>query len=148
MNDIEIEGLYKASSYACTPDMTTLDIRKFCELIARTAKEKPVPSFVTTSMKPGSKVSKGGVGAKGESTSAFEHWEMEKKYKRNLEALKQEIEERNREIQNAKTEARDANIRSRKLETEKESLEMRLVNNKSKTAKDMRIDSMKTGEID
>jgi hypothetical protein len=32
------------------------------------------------------------------SNGAFESWEVEKKYKKNLDALKQEIEDRNREI--------------------------------------------------
>lgn len=98
------------------PSQVKLDVRRFCELIARVAKEKPVPSFVSSSVKPGSKVSKGGAGTQGAGTSAFEHWEMEKKYKRNLEALKQEIEERNKEIKNARTEALNANNRAKLLE--------------------------------
>jgi hypothetical protein len=121
MNDTEIEGLYKASDFALEPEMhnpsqVKLDVRKFCELIARVSKEKPVPSFVSNSVKPGNKVSRGGTGTQGANTSAFEHWEMEKKYKRNLEALKQEIEERNREIKNARTEALNANNRTKLLE--------------------------------
>ncbi len=43
---------------------------------------------------------------------AFEQWEVEKKYKKNLDALKQEIEERNREIQLARKEVKDTNERA------------------------------------
>jgi hypothetical protein len=46
------------------------------------------------------------------STGAFEQWEVEKKYKKNLDALKQEIEERNREIQMARKEVKDTNERA------------------------------------
>jgi polyribonucleotide nucleotidyltransferase len=46
-----------------------------------------------------SKVGSQGTKPQGEkSTGAFEQWEVEKKYKKTLDALKQEIEERNREI--------------------------------------------------
>ena len=48
-------------------------------------------------------------GAAGETGSQFENWEIEKKYKRNLEALKTEIEERNNEILLAKKEVQNVN---------------------------------------
>lgn len=52
---------------------------------------------------------------------------MEKKYKKNLEALKQEIEDRNREIQIARKEAKDSNERVQKIEAEYRKLEGRIV---------------------
>ena len=54
-------------------------------------------------------------------------FEAEKKYKKNLEALKQEIEDRNREIQIARKEAKDSNERVQKIEAEYRKLEGRLV---------------------
>ena len=69
---------------------------------------------MSAAAKPGSKVgSRIGMGVgrataagggDGEMGSQFENWEIEKKYKRNLEALKQEIEERNQEILLSKKE--------------------------------------------
>jgi predicted nucleic acid-binding Zn-ribbon protein len=66
------------------------------------------------------------------SNGAFDQWEVEKKYKKNLDALKQEIEERNREIQMARKEVKDSNERAHKIENEKRLLEARLVDKSSK----------------
>ena len=44
-------------------------------------------------------------------TKSFENWEVEKKYKKNLEALKHEIEERNIEIKSANQKEQAANAR-------------------------------------
>jgi predicted nucleic acid-binding Zn-ribbon protein len=57
---------------------------------------------------------------------------VDKKYKKNLDALKQEIEERNREIQMARKEVKDSNERAQKIENEKRLLEARLVDKSSK----------------
>jgi len=68
----------------------------------------------------GAGVRQGTAGAAGETGSQFENWEIEKKYKRNLEALKTEIEERNNEILLAKKEVMNVNSRVLKLESEKQ----------------------------
>ena len=70
-------------------------------------------------------------------TGAFENWEVEKKYKKNLEALKQEIEERNSEIMIAKKQVQDMNNRVVKLEAEKRNLETRLVDRNAKPPREM-----------
>jgi len=114
MNDGEIEGLFRVSGPALSPDGMQLDIKKFVTIVSQAAKEKALPSFVTASEKPGLKVSRGGATG-GASSSAYDHWEMEKKYKRNLEALKTEIEERNKEIQIARNKCDDAEKRVRRL---------------------------------
>ena len=80
----------------------------------------------------GSGLAAGGAGAGG-----FENWEVEKKYKKNLEALKQEIEERNNEIMIAKKEVADVNKRVVKLEAEKRNLETRLVERNAKPPREM-----------
>lgn len=102
---------------------------------------------MTASEKPGFKVSRGQSGTKGASSSAYEHWEMEKKYKRNLEALKTEIEERNKEIQIARNKCENAEKRVRRLQAEKDKLEEDFVNTRAKTAKEMRSESMTMGEL-
>ena len=107
-----------------------------------------MPSFVTASEKPGLKVSRGGgMGSAGEKSSAYDHWEMEKKYKRNLEALKTVIEERNKEIQIARNKCDDAEKRVRRLQLEKDKLEEQFVNTRAKTAKEMKKDSIDLGEL-
>lgn len=79
---------------------------------------------------------------------AFENWEMEKKYKKNLEALKQEIEERNNEIMIAKKEVKDVNNRVVKLEAEKKNLETRLVDRNAKPPREMHQESQSQGQSD
>jgi predicted nucleic acid-binding Zn-ribbon protein len=54
-------------------------------------------------------------------------FEAEKKYKKNLEALKNEIEERNREIQSLKGDLKDSHDKYYRLENERKQLETRLV---------------------
>ena len=88
----------------------------FVKMVTDAQKSKPLPAYLNAAAKPGSKVgSRIGMGsamagAAGEGGgSQFENWELEKKYKRNLEALKQEIEERNNEILLAKKEVQNVN---------------------------------------
>jgi len=102
---------------------------------------------------PGSKVGSrigGGVksGMGGEGGSQFENWEVEKKYKRNLEALKGEIEERNNEILLAKKEVANFNTRVLKLEGEKQDLEIKLVDKHAKPPREMKADSDHYGNIE
>ena len=63
-------------------------------------------------------------------------FEAEKKYKKNLEALKQEIEEKNREIQGLRKDIKDSNDRQSRLEDDKRKLETRLVDKHSKPPKE------------
>ena len=81
-------------------------------------------------------------------TGAFENWEVEKKYKKNLEALKQEIEERNNEILIARKEVQDVNNRVVKLEAEKRNLETRLVDRHAKPPREMHNESENQGQVD
>ena len=63
-------------------------------------------------------------------------FEAEKKYKKNLEALKSEIEEKNRDISSLEKEIKDCNDRYNRLEHEKKALEARLVDKHSKPPKE------------
>jgi hypothetical protein len=85
MSDAEIDSLYEFTQKNCQ-----IDIKDFVAAINAASKQKPVPQSLTIQSKPGSKVPQRGASAGGSSTtnSAFENWEVEKKYKKNLEALK------------------------------------------------------------
>lgn len=97
--DAEIDKLYKSGYKACSHSTcgkdTLMDIKAFCDLVREKAREKPPQSFLKIGQQPGSKTSSGTAGAK---TSTFETWELEKKYKRNLDALKDTLAEKNAEI--------------------------------------------------
>jgi predicted nucleic acid-binding Zn-ribbon protein len=70
-----------------------------------------------------------GLGAGG---GAMEMYEAEKKYKRNLEVLKTEIQDKNREIEGLKKDVKDSNDRHTRLVEDNRKLEQRLINNNSK----------------
>ena len=118
MTDAEIKDLYESnltkSRVADGPGH--LDITKFVQRITEAQRSKPLPAYLNASTQPGGKVgSRIGQGVRsaqeggaGQTGSQFENWEIEKKYKRNLEALKTEIEERNKEILLAKKDIKDA----------------------------------------
>lgn len=93
-------------------------------------------------------VARGGAAANGETGNQFENWEIEKKYKRNLEALKQEIEERNNEILLAKKEVANVNARVLRLEQDKQTLEQRFIDKNAKPPREMQADSQHFGNID
>ena len=63
--------------------------------------------------------------------------EIEKKYKRNLEALKHEIEERNNELLLSKKEVANINARVLRLEEDKQKLENRLIDKNAKPPREM-----------
>lgn len=115
-----------------------------------------MPSYLNAAAKPGAKVgSRIGQGVRqaqgageGDHGSQFENWEIEKKYKRNLEALKQEIEERNKEILLSKKEVANVNARVLKLEDDKQKLENRLIDKNAKPPREMQSDSQHFGNID
>lgn len=115
-----------------------------------------MPAYMSAAAKPGAKVGSrigGGVrsatgGEVGEVGSQFENWEIEKKYKRNLEALKHEIEERNNEILLAKKETQNVNARVLRLEAEKQELENKLIDKNAKPPRQMQADSEHFGNID
>lgn len=90
----------------------------------------------------------GGAAGNGETGNQFENWEIEKKYKRNLEALKQEIEERNNEILLAKKEVANVNARVLRLEQDKQVLEQRFIDKNAKPPREMQADSEHFGNID
>lgn len=135
MADAEIDVLFANSE-----SEGMLDIKEFLSQVQFASKVKPLPSQNQVVGKPNSKV-QSKVGQQGTKPSisetqgaggAFESWEVDKKYKKNLDALKQEIEERNREIQMARKEVKDSNERAQKIENEKRLLEARLVDKSSK----------------
>lgn len=106
-------------------------------------------------VKPGKKVGsrigmgvQNAEGAAGQTSSQFENWEIEKKYKRNFEALKSEIEERNNEVLLAKKEVASVNTRVLKLQEEKQGLENRLIEKNAKPPIQMQKDSERLGNID
>ena len=72
-----------------------------------------------------------GTGASG-APGAFENWEVEKKYKKKLEALKQQIEEGKSEVRAAEKQTRQWQETANRFEREKNDLESRLVNANSK----------------
>ena len=84
----------------------------------------------------------------GGKANQFENWELEKKYKKNLEALKHEIEERNNEIMIARKEVQDYNNRVMRLEKEKRDLETRLIDKKARPPREMKEESQNQGFID
>lgn len=108
-------------------------------------KAKPLPSFMLSTQTTASKSRGGGLGSGG---SEFENWELEKKYKKNLEALKKEIEEKNKEIKLFKNEVTDCNSRAQKLENEKKHLESRLVEKNAKPPSEVARESINMGALD
>ena len=79
-----------------------MDIKEFVNKVSIASKTKAPVVINKNAVKPDSKVQSkiGQTGTKTNETNsvAFDSWEIEKKYKKNLEALKLEIEDRNREI--------------------------------------------------
>ena len=65
----------------------------------------------------------------------MELYEAEKKYKRNLEVLKTEIQDKNREIDCLKKDVKDSNDKYSRVEEEKRKLEQRLINTQTKPPK-------------
>ena len=133
-----------------------VEIATFVKHVTEAQKAKPLPAYMNSSVKPGRKVgSRIGMGsahadggAAAQTGSQFENWEIEKKYKRNLEALKHEIEERNNEILLAKKEVTNVNSRVLRLEAEKLDLENRLIEKNAKPPRQMQADAEHIGNID
>lgn len=73
-------------------------------------------------------------------------YEAEKKYKKNLEALKSEIEERNKEIEGLKKEVKDGHDRFHHLDSERKRLEDKLVAIPSKPPRETRREAKAYGE--
>jgi len=68
----------------------------------------------------------------GKQAGAFENWEVEKKYKVKLEALKQQIEEGKSEVRAAEKQTKHWQETANKVEREKNDLMARLVDVNSK----------------
>ena len=83
---------------------TTINVKQFVKQVAEAGKTQPLPNYITQGPR-GSNTA--GKGSKGNPMAAFD---AEKKYKKNLEALKNEIEEKNRESQGLRTEVKSATI--------------------------------------
>jgi len=132
--DLEIDKLFKSGYKACSNNTggqgTIMDIKTFCDLVAQKAREPPPKSFLKIGQQPGSKTSGGKAGSK---TSTFETWELEKKYKKNLDALKDTIVEKSQAIMTAQNKENDANKRVLKLEVELQRFEERLIGQNAKT---------------
>ena len=158
LTDPEIKELYE-TGLELSPNGGSgmLDITRFCQKVSEVQRSKPLPAYMNAAAKPGSKVgSRIGAGVRsamgggdgGEMGSQFENWEIEKKYKRNLEALKQEIEERNNEILLSKKEVANINARVLKLEGEKQELENKLIDKNAKPPREMKSDADRQGDLD
>jgi hypothetical protein len=92
LTDEEIDMLFASAEL---PDQKGyLDIKQFVNRITQAQKSKPLPTFLAQPPKLGAATSK--VQSKGQ-TGTFENWETEKKYKKKLEALQQQIEESKKE---------------------------------------------------
>lgn len=95
LTDPEIKDLFE-TGLELSPNgaLAQLDITKFCQKVTEVQRSKPLPAYMNSTTKPGNKIgSRIGAGLRaggdgGEGGSQFENWEVEKKYKRNLEALK------------------------------------------------------------
>lgn len=107
-----------------------IDIKRFTLQVAEASKAKPLPNYVLQGPKGGSSIGRGrgGAGA-GNPLGAFE---AERKYKKNLEALKHEIEEKNREIDGLRREVKDDKERYKRLELQSEVIEKQLLDVHSK----------------
>lgn len=136
LSDAEIQKLVASateganSSPATRSEGEQIDIKRFCQQVNEAAKAKPLPSFVLQGAKGGSSLGGGraGSGAGG----ALGAYEAEKKYKKNLEALKTEIEDKSREILGLRKEVKDCHDRYNRLDADKKNLEARLVDKHSK----------------
>ena len=128
LTDPEIKELYETGlALSRNGGSGQLEIATFVSKVTEAQKSKPLPAYLNAAAKPGSKVgSRIGQGVRqaqeGEHGSQFENWEIEKKYKRNLEALKHEIEERNKELLLSKKEVQNINARVLRLEEDKQEL--------------------------
>lgn len=90
---------------------------------------------------------KGGAPARGGRAGAgagnpLGAFEAEKKYKKNLEALKQEIEDKNREIDGLRKEKDLGHDSYKRLDAEKKRLEARLVDKHSKPPRETQNESI------
>jgi Ca2+-binding EF-hand superfamily protein len=111
------------------PAAGNADIKKFCQQVTEAGRAKPLPSYVLQGAKGGSSAGGRQGSGIGGGMSAYE---AEKKYKKNLEALKSEIEEKNREAQGLRKEVKDCHDRYNRLDQDKKNLEARLVDKHSK----------------
>jgi hypothetical protein len=116
-----------------------MDIKKFALQVNEAAKTKPLPNYVLQGPKGSSSLGKARQGGGGNSMGAFE---AEKKYKKNLEALKQEIEEKNREIEGLRKEVSACHDRYKALDVEKKDLEAKLVDKHSKPPRETHNESL------
>ena len=116
-----------------------VDIKRFVSRIEDCLKLKP--SGMKSLAKPTNVTSKLKTGAAGGNSEAFENWEAEKKYKKKLEALQQQIEESKKDAKDAEKLAKHWQEVSAKLEREKVSLQGRLVDVNAKPPKAATLES-------
>lgn len=126
LTDAEILKLIAAQNEGGPPP-DRIDIKAFAARVTEAAGAKPLPNYILQGPRGGSST-----GARGGGANPMAAFEAEKKYKKNLEALKQEIEERNREIQGLKGEVKDCHDRYNRLDLERKHLEARLVDKHAK----------------
>jgi septal ring factor EnvC (AmiA/AmiB activator) len=107
----------------------TMDVRRFALSVVEAGKAKQLPNYVLQGPKGSSSLGGKKSGGPG---NAMAGYDAEKKYKKNLEALKQEIEEKNREVDGLGAQIQDCHDRYNKLDREKKDLEARLVDKNSK----------------
>jgi chromosome segregation ATPase len=73
-------------------------------------------------------------------------FDAEKKYKKNLEALKNEIEEKNREAQGLRTEVKICHDRYNRLDQERKNLEAKLVDKHTKPPRETSNEALAFGQ--
>jgi Ca2+-binding EF-hand superfamily protein len=121
LTDAEIQrllndfGICSPGARGITKD--AISIKTFVDLVAEVSKTKPLPNYIS-----GAKRGRAGMTGLG-GQNAMELYEAEKKYKRNLEVLKSEIQERNREIEDLKKDVKDSNDRYTRLQDQQRKLE-------------------------
>jgi len=129
-----------AGSPSKKTDQGWIDIKKFSLQVIEAGKVKPLPNYVLQGPKGGALARGGRAGAgAGNPLGAFE---AEKKYKKNLEALKYEIEDKNREIDGLRKEKDLSHDSYKRLDAEKKSLEVRLVDKHSKPPRETQNESI------
>ena len=148
MTDKEVEDLYKYGQQEQTAKTQKghLDIQSFCKMVETAAKQKPLPPTIKHEEKDTlSRIGKG-VNAKNQKTTT--DYELERKYKKNIAALTQEIEERNQEIKNVRDAVQNEKVKVSRLEEDKRKLETRLVDRNAKPPAEMQKESQNQGKVD
>jgi len=134
------QEISKVANEVCVPMTTTINVKQFVKQVAEAGKTQPLPNYITQGPRGSNAAGKGG---KGNPMAAFD---AEKKYKKNLEALKNEIEEKNREAQGLRTEVKICHDRYNRLDQERKNLEAKLVDKHTKPPRETSNEALAFGQ--